>query len=109
MCAASSTTEGAWAKQCLSLLEVEPGVKLKDVITFSEIYPSNKTKHFRALQASTGVAFADMLFFDDCTYGNNCADVERGCPGVVTVQTPDGMTEAKWREGLSKFASKMAC
>ena len=40
-----------------------------------QIYPSNKVKHFRALQASTGVAFNDMLFFDDCTYGDNCGDV----------------------------------
>jgi magnesium-dependent phosphatase 1 len=104
--AASSTTEGDWARKCLSLLEVEPGVKMKDVFGFFEIYPSNKTKHFKALQASTGVEFKDMLFFDDCTYGNNCEDVERGCHGVTTVRTPDGMTEAKWREGLSKFASQ---
>mmetsp|Transcript_14150 Transcript_14150/g.22006 ORF Transcript_14150/g.22006 Transcript_14150/m.22006 type:complete len:80 (-) Transcript_14150:31-270(-) len=73
-------------------------------VQYSEIYPSNKSRHFKALKASTGIEYRHMLFFDDCTYGDNCADVERGCPGVVTMRTPDGMTVEKWQEGLSKFA-----
>jgi hypothetical protein len=34
--AASSTTEPDWARKCLSLLEVEPGIKMTDVVEFSE-------------------------------------------------------------------------
>mgnify|MGYP001985302890 CR=1 FL=1 len=74
-------------------------MKLKDVITFSEIYPSNKTKHFRALQASTGVAFADMLFFDDDQ--ENIRHVSE--LGVVSVLTPEGVTADAWEQGLRRF------
>jgi hypothetical protein len=66
--AASSTTEPEWARKCLSLLEVQPGVKVNQVITYAEIYCSNKTKHFAKLKAATGVPYSGMLFFDDCTY-----------------------------------------
>lgn len=30
-----------------------------------QIYPGDKTRHFHALQQETGVAYEDMLFFDD--------------------------------------------
>ncbi|KAJ1481504.1 magnesium-dependent phosphatase-1 [Baffinella frigidus] len=102
--AASSTTEPEFARKCLSLLQVEPGVRVNEVITFTEIYNSNKSKHFAKLKASTGVDYSEMIFFDDCSYGDNCGDVERGCPGVIAIRTPDGMTGDKWREGLAKFA-----
>jgi hypothetical protein len=30
-----------------------------------QIYPGSKTRHFQKLAQDTGVAFTDMLFFDD--------------------------------------------
>ena len=30
---------------------------------------------------------------DDCTYGDNCADVARACDGTTCVRTPSGLTE----------------
>ena len=42
----------------------------------SQVYPiHNKVKHFEALQAATGVPYDQMVFFDDCTYGDNCRQV----------------------------------
>jgi len=49
-----------------------------------------------------------MLFFDDCNWGDNCGDVERGCPGVVTCKTPSGMSVQNWNDGLAKFAKAKA-
>jgi magnesium-dependent phosphatase 1 len=106
---ASSTTHASYAVQCLQMLEVcEGGPKLADLMTFQEIYPAVKTKHFRKLQSLSGIEYSDMLFFDDCGWGANDRDVERGCPGVVTTRTPNGMTVAEWEQGLRKFATAAA-
>lgn len=50
------------------------------------------------MHKASGIAYEDMLFFDDCIYGDNCRDVEWACPGVVTVKTPEGLTPEKWAE-----------
>jgi hypothetical protein len=67
-----------------------------------------QVRHFERLQAATGVPYDQMLFFDDCNWGDNCGQVARGCPGVVTVRTPEGLTEAEWRAGLQRFAAAAA-
>jgi|TARA_B100000768_G_C11091197_1_gene295038 hypothetical protein len=46
-----------------------------------------------------------MIFWDDCTYGNNCQDVATNCAGVTCVRTPDGLTEALFQAGLDAFAA----
>ena len=46
-----------------------------------------------------------MLFFDDCTYGDNCANVASHCPGVTCVRTPHGLTEEDFKLGLEAFAA----
>ncbi|CAM9387145.1 unnamed protein product [Scytosiphon promiscuus] len=101
---ASSTSRREWALTCLGLLQVSPGVAVGDIVKYREIYPDNKARHFKSLQAASGIAYEDMLFFDDCNWGDNCRDVEWGCPGVVTTKTPNGLTPEKWAEGLAKFA-----
>ncbi|CAM9687099.1 unnamed protein product, partial [Hapterophycus canaliculatus] len=109
---ASSTSRQEWALTCLRLLQVRsqkcgnpahqspvsPGVAVGDVVKYREIYPDNKTRHFKSLQAASGIAYENMLFFDDCNWGDNCRDVEWGCPGVVTTKTPNGLTPEKWAE-----------
>ena len=77
---------------------MSPGVAAGDVIKYREIYPDNKGKHFKRLQKASGIAYEDMLFFDDCNWGDNCRDVEWACPGVVTTKTPEGLTPKKWAE-----------
>jgi hypothetical protein len=46
-----------------------------------------------------------MLFFDDCTYSDNCADVASKCKGVTCVRTPQGLTEALFEAGLEAWAA----
>merc|ERR1712151_833343 len=103
--AASSTTEPDFAATCLKELPVLDGCSVDSMLSFRQIGPGNKgTKHFPRLRDESGVAFSDMLFFDDCTYGDNCATVASGCPGVVCVRTPHGLTEELFAKGLDAFA-----
>ena len=104
---ASSTTEPAYAATCLENLPVSPerGETVADLVDHRQIYPGSKgLQHFPALRRETGVPFDQMLFFDDCTYGDNCGDVARSCPGVACVRTPHGLTEALFDAGLAAFA-----
>ena len=48
-----------------------------------------------------GIAFSDMLFFDDDP--NNIRDVS--ALGVCSILTPQGVTEEAWQEGLATFAA----
>lgn len=75
-----------------------------DVVKYREIYPDNKGTHFKSLHKASGIAYKDMLFFDDCNWGDNCRDVEWACPGVVTTKTPSGLTPQKWAEASSIIA-----
>jgi magnesium-dependent phosphatase 1 len=69
---------------------------------------SNKTTHFARIAKGTGVAYPEMLFFDDCSWSDNCAVVRRGCAGVVTQKTPVGLNLETWSEGLKKYAKVAA-
>lgn len=78
--------------------QVSPGVVVDQLLSYREIFPDTKGKHFKRLHEASGLPYSEMLFFDDCTYGDNCRDVEWACPGVVTVKTPEGLTPEKWAE-----------
>lgn len=103
VCVASRCDEPEWAVDLLKLFEAEPGVTFWNVLgngERAEIYKGSKRNHFRALQKKTKVAFEDMLFFDDDPA--NIRDVSG--LGVHCVLTPDGVTGAKWEEGLQAYA-----
>lgn len=70
-----------------------------------EIYPGNKTRHFRCIYRDSGIPFEDMLFFDNEM--RNCREVRK--LGVTSVYTPDGMTDRVWRDGLAQFAQSAPC
>jgi magnesium-dependent phosphatase 1 len=104
---ASSTTEPGYARICLGALLVDPsrGETVEDIVDYQQVYPGSKGRaHFPALRAQAGVPFEQMLFFDDCTYGDNCAEVAACCPGVACVRTPEGLTEGLFEAGLAAFA-----
>lgn len=103
---ASSTAKPDWAHTCLDQVLVdEKGLTLGRLVQHREIYPKCKgLHHFPALHEKTNVPFSDMLFFDDCTYSDNCGDVASCCPGVLCVRTPDGLTEELFLKGLEAFA-----
>lgn len=119
--ASSADTPHAVAigRAALSILEVVPGVTVRQVLArgFAPGFggnlqigrtpplSSNKAEtHFPILKRETGVPYNGMLFFDDCNWGDHCTKVARGCKGVVAQKTPHGMTEAEWAKGLKKFA-----
>ena len=88
-------------RAAMGLLEVAPGVSMREV--FNKGWPdgfegnmqigrtpplsSNKAEtHFPILREATGIPYDQMIFFDDRNWGNHCANVERLCPGVVTMK-----------------------
>ena len=122
--AAASSADTPFAVKCaysaMEVLEVVPGVTVKEVfasgwedgftgnlqIGRSGKLSSNKVTHFTQLKKETKVQFDRMLFFDDNNWGDNCGDVEKGCPGVVAVATPHGLTVENFQEGIKKFTQK---
>lgn len=69
-----------------------------------EIYPSSKVRHFEALQKRTGIAYEDMLFFDDEPRNRDTESL-----GVTMFLVDDGVSwEAvakgvqhwRWRRGF---------
>ena len=74
-----------------------------------QIYPGSKgSQHFPRLQRESGIAFDQMILWDDCTYGDNCRDVASACPGVVAVRTPRGLNEELFDKALQAFSEGKA-
>ena len=113
----SCTDEPAWADECLRKFTLGPDAEggdggegagsaattLKECGDFEEIYKSNKKAHFTRLQKKTGVAFEEMIFFDNEKH--NCTSVSQ--LGVVCVHC-QRVERAVWRQGLEKFAESKA-
>ena len=103
----SRTDHDDWAQELLGLQVVEgtEGKTMRDISTepeLNQIYPDRKTVHFGRIHAASGVAYRDMLFFDN--EQRNVRDVAG--LGVTSVHTPDGMTSALWKEGLASWNSE---
>eukprot|EP00923_Selenidium_pygospionis_P023806 GHVN01041444.1.p1 GENE.GHVN01041444.1~~GHVN01041444.1.p1 ORF type:complete len:235 (-),score=50.65 GHVN01041444.1:904-1608(-) len=101
---ASACEQTDYARFCLNNFDLMPNKKLSEVIDHSEIYPGPKVNHFNLIRSFLRIGFEEMLFFDDCTWGDNCGEVSHGCPGVVCVKTPQGLTWELWKHGLEKFS-----
>lgn len=71
-----------WAKEVMNLIELEPGLPMRSVFSFSEIYTGSKVRHFTQIRKNSGVPYEDMIFFDD--WDQNCKDV--GSLGVVCIE-----------------------
>merc|ERR1711871_1740206 len=110
----------AIAQAALDMLEIVPGVTLRDVlcrghpdglsdhIRISRTAPlsSDKSKtHFPLIREATGIDYDEMLFFDDSNWSDHCAIVSRNCPGVVSQRTPRGLQYSEWVSGLKKFSA----
>ena len=110
-------------RAAMGLLEIAPGVTLRQV--FAKGWPAgfegnlqigrspplsaNKAEtHFPILRRETGIDYSDMIFFDDCIWGDHCGNVERQCPGVVTQRTPRGLRRSEWDACIAAFNAKFA-
>ena len=104
---ASTSLEPSYSQACLEGIEVLPGLFLRDMFQYNRIgrtgeLTSRKTGHFGLLHQDSGVSFREMLFFDDCNWGDHCADVTNTL-GVVSVQTPSGLRLSQFHDGLQKY------
>eukprot|EP01062_Namystynia_karyoxenos_P009324 TRINITY_DN13300_c0_g1_i1.p2 TRINITY_DN13300_c0_g1~~TRINITY_DN13300_c0_g1_i1.p2 ORF type:complete len:233 (+),score=53.97 TRINITY_DN13300_c0_g1_i1:70-699(+) len=107
--AASSSLEPSYSAACLEGLEVAPGVSIGSMFRYRAIgrtgaLSPDKVTHFRQIQRESGVSFSEMLFFDDCNWGDNVGRVASTF-GVVGCRTPAGLQYEEWREGLRMYAA----
>jgi magnesium-dependent phosphatase 1 len=118
--ASSADTPRAVAigRAAMDILEVLPGVTLRQC--FAKGWPDGfegnlqigrtpplsadkAVTHFPILLRETNIMYEKMIFFDDCNWGDHCANVERNCPGVVTMRTPRGLQEREWVSCLKAY------
>ena len=108
-------------KTAMCILEILPGVTMRDVFAKNwekgfegnlqigrtpPLSDDKATTHFPFIKQLTGIEYNEMLFFDDCLWGDNCGRVEKKCAGVVAIRTPHGLRHKEWEEGLLKFTTK---
>lgn len=96
---ASRTKSVDWAHDLLDQFGI------REHFDHVEIFPGNKQTHFANLQAASGIAFHEMLFFDDARDGKygNCVHVAE--LGVLSVHCPNGLVSASLFEiGLQRFS-----
>jgi magnesium-dependent phosphatase 1 len=112
----------------LKLLEVVPGTSVWDLVVgrdwsgrdINQIgrqppLSSNKSAtHFPYLKEKTGIRYDQMLFFDDCNWGDHCGMVSSKCreidtnQGPATVRTPNGLQVSDWEKGLDIYSKQAA-
>lgn len=69
---------------------------------FRQIYPGSKTTHFLKLHKASGIAYEDMIFFDD----EHRNIVEVGKMGVLCIFVEDGVSRKLVTEALQQFADR---
>lgn len=93
MALASRTGEPSWARQLIAMLGISERFK------FKEIFPSTKVVHFKNLQRDSGIAYEDMLFFDD-----EMRNIREVCDlGVTSIFVRNGLSYSLFKEGLAKW------
>lgn len=106
---ASSSLEPSYSYACLEGIEILPRLTMGDMMTYNQIgrtgnLSPDKTTHFRELHDESGIPYHEMLFFDDCNWGNNCQRVTSAF-GVVSQRTPHGLQWEEFQSALRKFAN----
>lgn len=107
LASASSSEEPTFSYSCLRGIEILPGLSIDKMFQYNQIGRSgplspDKRTHFRLLHKESNVPYNEMIFFDDCNWGDHCATVSREF-GVVTMRTPRGLQHSEFQEALDKF------
>ena len=97
---ASRATATDWAEKLLQDFKLDHGQSIATLLPFREIYEGNKRKHLQRIREASGVAYCDMIFFDD--YTENLGDAAH--LGVMGVHCPRGLTHEHWEGGLKAYA-----
>jgi magnesium-dependent phosphatase 1 len=75
--------------------------KALDLFDYLQIYPGSKIRHFEKLHQQTGIAYEDMVFFDDESRNR---EVER--LGVVMWLVRDGVSSKEIDEGVRSWRKR---
>lgn len=98
---ASRTSKTQWAQQLLIDFELEKGQSLQSLFAHTEIRPGSKKAHFANLREATGLAYSEMLFYDDDAR-MNLGDISQ--LGVLCCHTPRGLTAEHFTKSLQKYS-----
>jgi magnesium-dependent phosphatase 1 len=110
-------------RSAMGILEVLPGVTLRQV--FAKGWPNDfegnlligrsaplssdkAMSHFPILREQTKIEYSDMIFFDDCNWGDHCHNVATACSGVITQRTPRGLRRSEWDACISSFRARLS-
>lgn len=112
--AASRTSAPSAAKQALNglyLIDDSPRspssepLKSWTLFNFHEIYPGSKISHFRQLHADSGIAYEDMIFFDD-EYRNSEVGTKLGVHFVEVGH--QGLDLGTFERGVAEWRARRA-
>lgn len=103
--AASRTHAPDLGREMLKLLKI-PGSSSSsqraiDYFDHLQIYPGNKTTHFERIHRDSGIAFEDMLFFDDESRNKNVEVL-----GVTMQLVRDGVTIREIDAGVRSWRKR---
>jgi magnesium-dependent phosphatase 1 len=104
--AASRTHAPDLGREMLKLLKIpssssSSASRAIDYFDHLQIYPGNKTTHFERIQRDSGIAFEDMLFFDDESRNKNVEVL-----GVVMQLVRDGVTISEVDAGVRSWRKR---
>jgi len=108
---ASTSLEPSYSHHCIDHIEIFPRVTIRDILDHDEVgrsghLTSRKTTHFKALHEESNVPYEEMLFFDDCNWGDHVKDLEDAY-GVTGQRTPYGLRMEEFYAGLEKYKKKI--
>lgn len=100
---ASRTCAPSLARDLLKMLHLPGGQKSHEAFTSGgmEIYPGSKIKHMESIHKRTGIAYEDMLFFDD-----ESRNMETEKLGVTMKLVRDGVTWDEVERGVELWRKR---
>lgn len=106
--AASRTHAPDLGREMLKLLKIpsssassSSSQRAIDYFDYLQIYPGNKQTHFERIHRDSGIAYEEMLFFDDESRNKNVEVL-----GVVMQLVRDGVTMDEIDEGVQSWRKR---